>query len=363
MKSEDRFNRTQLLALMSVMLMSPALRIYPGAAAELAGRAVWLSPLAALPPLLLYAWFLRRFFGECREGEGLDALCLRCLGGPGGRAVLIVLALWLLFYGAFLLRASADRFVGTVFPFASPRFFILCTGLALLPAALVPLRSLARMARLLLPPLLALLAGLLLCGLLRADRTNLLPLTAADALPAAAGALTVINLVSPMLYLPGFLLPAVERRRGPLRDLFLWLAGCTLLLTALGAAVLGAFGASVTARLSQPFFTLVRNLVFFRGLERMEALVVCFWIFPDYLLCAVLLRCGVRCLRSALTPTGGRWLLWPCAAGLLLTALLLAPERSGLLLWSERIVPLCNLAAAFLLIPGIRAAGKLRKKL
>ena len=48
------FNRRQLLNLMALILLSPILRLIPGSSAMLAGRAAWISPLAAAPFLLLY---------------------------------------------------------------------------------------------------------------------------------------------------------------------------------------------------------------------------------------------------------------------------------------------------------------------
>ncbi|MBR4550480.1 MAG: GerAB/ArcD/ProY family transporter [Oscillospiraceae bacterium] len=374
MKNNGTFQQNQLLALMSVAMFSPVLRLYPGLSAALAGRGAWLSPAAALPPMLAYAWLLLRFFRERREEEGLEELCLRALGDRAGRIALLLLGLWLLLYGAFLLRAGADRFVVTVFPAAAPRFFVISMGLAILPAALSGTRTLARMARLVFPPLLLLLTVLLLYALLKLDKTNLLPLTAADSASVALGALPVIDLLCPMLYLPGFLLGKLDRKDLSLSRMFLWLTGAALLMTALGAAVLGAFGAELTVRLRQPFFTLVRNLVFFRGLERIEALAVSFWIVPDFLLCALLLKCGAACLRKALTPakdTGlrrflSRWgslLPVPCGLGMLALGLFLGQDLPSFTRWSERVIPLCNLAVSLLLIPGIYVIGRARKRL
>ena len=59
----------------------------------------------------------------------------------------------------------------------------------------------------------------------------------------------------------------------------------------------GAFGAPLTAQLARPFFVLVRTLSFFRTVERVEALVVMLWIFPDFLITALFLWAGQYSLR------------------------------------------------------------------
>lgn len=370
---DAQYNHRQLLSLMSLSALSPILRLYPGKAAELGGKAAWLSPLAALPVLLLYGALLARLYRRSLPGEGLPELAARLLGPVGGRLLQGLLGLWLLLYGAFLLRAGAERFVVTAFPFARPAFFIVVLGLSLLPAALGKPRSLVRMARLLLPVVLVVVLALLAAGLLKAEESCLLPVTSEDLPRLALSAAVVIDLVSPMLYLPGFLLPGLKREEKSLVGVLLWVTGLCLCLTLLGAAVLGRFGPELSARLSQPFFTLVRNLVLFRGLERMEALVVSLWLFPDFLLGALLLGCSWNCLcpalgvdreREFLLPllSGGRWLLWLCGAAMIALALLLWPGKDGYHLWSETVIPLCNLSVAFLLLPGLCLLARQKEK-
>ena len=60
MKENDPFSGRQLRALAGTALLSPVLRLIPGTAAELGGKAALAGPLAALPLLLLYAALLSR---------------------------------------------------------------------------------------------------------------------------------------------------------------------------------------------------------------------------------------------------------------------------------------------------------------
>ncbi len=372
--TSERFSRRQLMSLGAAAVLSPALRLYPAASAEAAGRGCWLSAPVCLPVLLLFAWLFCRFTACRREGEGLGELSLRALGEKPGKAALLLFGLWLLLYAGFVLRAAAERFTVALFPQSEPAFFVLTLGLAAGFTALCSPRSLARMARMLLPLLLGVILLLLLFSLRQIDADNLLPLTAEDALPVLCGALPVGEVLLLGLYAPGFLLGGTEKREGGFGLSALWLTGLCLLLSALAAAVIGCFGAEITAKLTLPFFTLVRNLVFFRTLERMEALVVALWLFPDYLLASLALLASQHCLRLALghapafhgegllVMQNGRWLSWLCGALAIAIGLLLAPTDSALTLWSERVIPLGQYAAAaFLLI--IYMVGTVRKRL
>ena len=129
---EQNIERRQLLSLGVVLFLAPALRLFPAEAASAAGRASWLTPLAALPPLLFYAAFLVKLLSLRREGEALPEL----LGRAAGKPALALTALWLLLYAAFVLRAGADRFVGTVYPRASYAVFAEVMGALALAGAL-----------------------------------------------------------------------------------------------------------------------------------------------------------------------------------------------------------------------------------
>lgn len=372
---DDRFDRGQLRALSAVCLLSPALRFCPTVSVEAAGRAAWLSMLAALPPLLLYAAFLRRFLSFRRAGEGLGELCGRAVGEKAARPLLLLSAVWLTFYAGFVLRAGAERFITTIYPRSGPAVFVLVLGLLGTLAALGPSRSLVRTAKLVLPLLAAALGIILFTALLSARKENLLPVTGRDLLPVLRGSLPAVNVLLAMLVLGAFLAGALPLGTGRGRGDSLWLAGAAGFLCLLTAAILGTFGAELTAQLTRPFFYLVRNLVFFRSVERVEALAVTLWIFPDFLLVSATLFAAQRCLRRALGQDArwlgeglfalerGRWLIFPCALAALLAALWMAPEQKSFLFLSNRLIPALNLAYALLLLPAVYVVGRQKKRL
>ena len=375
MKSNDRFDRNQLLALATVALLSPALRLIPGRSSSYAGQAAWLAPLAALPALLPYVYFLCRLMACRRDGEGLGELALRCLGEKAGKPMLALFAAWFLLYGGFILRSGADRLITTIYPHSGPALFILVMGLICLIAALGPARSLARVAKLVLPIVLSVLAFTLFFGQVSVDWANLLPVTYHDAGPLALGALTVMDVISVVLYTACFLCGLVPRAAGSFKAYSIWLGLMCLGLTVMSVAVVGSFGPELTARMAHPFFSLVRNLVFFNSLERVEALVVTLWIFPDFLLGGMLLFCAQLCLRRVLGQDPhyhgegikdmgrGRWLIPVCGAVSIAAGLFTGRQPQALGLWSDAIIPLINLSFAFILVPLIFLIGKLRKSL
>lgn len=360
MKAGDRFTLDQLLALCSVMALTPALRLLPGASASLAGRGGWLSVLLALPLAAAYGAFLWHFGQKRRAGESLSALWQRAAGERAGAVLLALCGLWLLFYAGFTLRDSAQRLIDTVYPHAERRLFVLPLGLLAAVAGAGDARRLARCAKLLLPLMVGAVALTLVFALpeLRAD--NLLPAGGQGALPLLKGTLPTLDVVGLILALL-FLFSDRLTGEGSYRRVAARIALLGALMAALTAAVIGAFGHELTARLSQPYFSLVRELVFFRSLERVEALLVALWIFSDFLLTAALFLLVRRCLAPLCGE--GTWLLIAAAAAATALGCLLAPEAEAFARLSLRWVPAANAAVCLLLIPGVYAVGKLRKKL
>jgi hypothetical protein len=232
-------------------------------------------------------------------------------------------------------------------------------GLLTLLAALGPFRSLLRFARIAGPILLAVLLLILSKAVRSLDASELLPLDGRGLLFSSLPSLDLLAF---------FLSARFFFRRGEAGKGESFLPGALglglfcLLLCALGAAVQGRFGPALSARLSAPFFALVRNLVFFRSLERMEALVVGLWILPDFLLGGLCLHAAQRCLRLALGHrpregesrldfSGGRGLIWLCGGVSVALGLALGRNPAGLQHWSRTVIPLLNLFVSFLLLP------------
>ena len=265
---QEQYNTRQLLSLGAVIALTPALRLFPTQAASIAGRAGWLAPLAALPLALVWARAMALLTGTMQPGEQLPDLLLRLGGKRLGKPALALFAAWCLTYAAFVLRSGADRLVGTVYPGASPALFSQLMGLTALLAALSTPRSLARIGRMLLPLLFGVLGLLLFFALLSVDFHNLFPLSPSDLWPVAKTAPVPLDIVAGSGTALCFLAGGLKERGPGFPALAKWSALLCAGLSLLSAAVIGAFGAPLTAQLARPFFVLVRTLVFFRTVER-----------------------------------------------------------------------------------------------
>ncbi len=369
------FNRRQLMAACSVFFLAPALRLIPQGSARFAGRAAWISVPLALPGILLYIWFLCAFLSRRQSGEGMAELTQRALGRRAGRAALLLFALWFTIYGSFTLRAGAERIITTMYPSAGPGAFIVPMALLCLTAALGSVRSIVRTANLLLPVMLFVILLVGGFGLFTVESENLFPLTLKQMPGAAFASLTALDVTIIPIYAAAFILFSESGGTPKKSGAIVWALGMTALLFVLMMEIIGCFGAELTARLTHPFFTLVKNMVFFRNLERVEALVVSLWVFSDFVVISLSIYIAQHCLRlafglntlysgeRALDLRGGRGIIWLVSLITAAAAFFIAPDPRQMDLWSTWYIPAGSLIMALVILPCVYITGRVRKRI
>lgn len=362
--------RRQFAACAALGLLSPMIRVLPGAAVRLGGAGGWLSAVPAFGLTTAFAAFI--FYFLRRTDGGMGDLFLRCLGPIFGRAALLLYGAAFLLYAGFLLRVGADRFVTTVYPDSGPVVFYTVMLLLCLMAALGRLRALGRTAVILLSLMLGVLALTFLSALENVQADNL-RLDAADVPGVLLGSLPIVNVGAFSACLT-FLMRYSgdrERRLGPYLPCF---AGLGLLCFLLCLTVVGSFGTALTGRMIYPFFIMARDLSVFSLGSRITALIVAMWVFSDFCLGTLLLRCCHEALRlcfslpeveskAYFSLRDGRWLLAAEGALVWLAAHFIAPDTFVLQHWSDTVIPLMYAGFSLVGLPLVWLVGKARKRI
>ena len=371
-KKRDGLTVRMLSAIAGVGFLSPALRLIPGQNTALAGRAAWLSPLVAIPALLLLNWMISYLMARRRPGEGMGGMVRRGLGHLAGNIALLVFAVWLTFYAGFLLRSGADRFVTAIYPKSAPGVFIWVMLLLSLIAALGRTRALGRCAEIFRPLLLVALGAVIVFAFANFQVKNLLPVTPRDTVPVLLGAVPEINVVGLILLDAAFAEGLTQKDGGRKRRFGTWAVIACCFMAVLTAASIGRFGATFTSDMANPFFVLVRNTQLFGAVQRIEALVTALWVLPDFVLVTFVLMLASSAARMTLgfprredsyrfSDFGnGRWLIWLVAALALVAALTMAPTDAQLKFLSETLVPALSLGFSFVGVGAVLIAGRLR---
>ncbi len=362
---ERTLSYSQLMTLSFVSMLSPFLRLIPGAVTSAAGSASWVSAALSLLPILLLSAVLSAFLRRFTNGFGLADAVLKALGHFPGCLLLSLWSLWLVFHSGFLLCSGADRFVATIYPGVRHTMFILVTAAICLIAALGSVKAIARTSELF-QPLLLLVILLVICfSISKVEPIFLLPVTSGQipeilrGVPLAAEAAGVVLVNA--AFLSRFIMPQNKpRSRLP------WIIGITILSVLLCAVTVGSLGKTYVSSLAYPFFILARDLSVLSGIERIEALVVGVWLLPDFVLITVELMIAADNLLIITKQRDSRsarriWILIGGACAIL-TAFRIAPNTDILVQWSEKIIPAIHLAWAYLVIPILFLLSALHKK-
>lgn len=364
MESKHVISRRQLFALMGVGLLSPIIRLLPKMSVFLGGTATWLSPLAAIPGLVFLAWIGSLYIKDSLPGEGLGDIFCRYLGTGLGRVVAGIYGLWILVYAGFILRAGAERLLSTIYGEGHLAFFMIVVLLVALLAAQGRLRALGRSAEVFMVLLIGTLVTVLIFSLPQLRVENLFPVYAQKIGGIFLGAVPVVDVLSPWLYLL-FLYGYVQRRSGekPLLAYVLRWQGLLLLLVfLLMLTTIGCFGQQFLLKLQSPFFTMARDVQIFNVVERIESVVIGIWVIADFCLLATLLSAGSEALRGSLKLKKRRPLVYIAAAFSLAVGFFIARTGFGFAEISEKLIPGVNLVFVFLGLPLICLIGKIRKK-
>ncbi|MEG1242632.1 MAG: GerAB/ArcD/ProY family transporter [Oscillospiraceae bacterium] len=365
-------SRYQLFCLIFMGLLSPIIELLPKRPVHLAGGGACYSVLLAFFPLFVLLLIKTRLLKNAAPEEGLGEVVLRVFGKIPGRVLIFIITAWLIFYTAFALRISADRYVVSAYQQATPTIFIVVLLFISTLASLGAFRALGRTAEAFFPLLLLALVVIFALAAQDINYNFIPPLRATEPISLFAGSLPILNVLGLGLYL-SFLEGRVEKRGSALKTSLLWLLFLLAVVFFLCLTCVGSFGATAVTRLSRPFFSMIQNISVFSFIERPETLVIALWVITDFVFLATLqfiiaanLRLCFGFPRNTMetgrrrSMKNGRFLLLACALLVFVIAMALPFDSPAL---SLRLVPGINLCFSFLFLPLTALVGAIRKRI
>ena len=361
MERQNSISAGQFSVMVFVSAFSPMIRILPSLAVKLGGKAVWLSPVIAAVPALLFALVVREVLKNRGEGEGLAQVICRIVGEKAGKVILTVYLLWLLFYGGFLIRTAAERLLSSVYEYGGTGVFIVVTAVVAGIMASGGVRSVARTAEASTPLIIGVLVLTAIFAAPDISAENLFPVTYRDAGGILKGAFPVADVMSITAYF-GFLAGNVKkgsRKGGHLKwTAFMVVSAFFLILT-----TVGTLSSELVAKMQHPYFIMIRNISIFGVIERIEAVVVTLWIITDLIFLSSIFAVDRELIRSITSRRCGKWLIPAFCAVTALIAVLIAGNAFELRVFSELVVPCLNIFLTYFLITALLFAGKIKKRI
>ena len=315
----DLLSVRQMMILLIVALVGPAVDLLPGVAANRGG---WAAVLLALPLLLAAVWLNGKVF----HGQKIWGSKRR----PAVYTIIIMYMLWALIVLAAVLRQVAVR-MEMIYP-AVPSW-LFGGVLAVLAAWMArgTASALARAAEVFYLGLTVLLAGILILGAFQLEWKNLLQF---DWSMVPGGGVVTAGIC--MSVAPAAILGSeIPKDAGSLRKACGWTAAFVLVITLLVAVVIGTLGNSLSARLERPFLIMVQGLRVKGAFQRTESLVAAMCLLSDAIFAGLLLRAWGTFAKQIKKDSWGSRSVPVAAVAALIGGWLLFPDGNELrVLWS-----------------------------
>ena len=354
-----KISTKQMNSLLFLSLLSPVIRLFPNSSLNLGGKSVWLSPLLALPIILLLYLMMRRFMRNCAEGEGLGEMIIKAVGKPVGKVVLVLIAVWLVIYTGFVVRSSAERLISSIYPNGQKELFMITLLVAAVWMAVGKLRSVGRVAELFSVLLGTVLGIILAAALFKTEAGNILPVTLYDIDNVALGAVPVANVIGIGAYLEFLGKDNTNSKRGRFGTVIL----LTVIVTAIMISTLGNNGEEVTRSLQHSFFVMIRDLEIMGVAERIEAVIIIMWVITDLLYVTVLLKICGEIEAVILKKEKKRGYIIFSALISVIPWIFVIKDAFTLHFLSGIIIPIVNILVVFGILPLLFVVGRIRQKI
>lgn len=300
----NRLSVTQFMILLWGSLFSPVMELLLSIVSGTAPKGGFLTPLFALPFLLLGGYVFSSFRGR-EEKSGFHQGLTHGFPSPVGLFLLLTYLLWGILVLSLRLQLSALSFRSVGYKEGS--FFFLLPVLAVFVwwMAGTGLSSFARSATFFFGGLVLMFSLVMGLSFSQVTLIYLLPVTVSDIPSLFQGTAGVLSLLGYLVFSTFFLGDVSWGDRATNHRT--WVLWCILVCVAMSLFLFvatGVFGSSLLQDMGDPFFQLAKGVRVEGGFQRIESLVAATWTLADFLLLGVILRSCVYLVTEILSLSG-----------------------------------------------------------
>ena len=360
-KTKDKVSMRQLAMIYIITGFSPAIRFLPAFTAQVAKEAGWISPAAALIPIGLTVFFLHSVFSKTKDKSTFDIIN-SILGKYVGNFIIALHLIWVLFLLGYYVRLHGERLASTLFPNINMTLFIVI----ILSITSFILRSgataIARMGEFITPILLLLFVFVTAFLLPNVRADALLPVYFNDAIPIIKASVGTLSLFSyaVIIFMFSTIITSKEKTA-----IIMIKAGSVyfLMLLLLLIISIGLLGSAVTARASNPFLIIVKQISILDTIENIESLVIAMWLLSDSMMIVTLALIALNIMKYLFKLSDQRNLINILLVFIYIFSLGIASNRFQMDLFASAIIIYLNTFIGYGTPALLYIVGKARKNL
>ncbi len=293
---KTKISLRQAMLLFIVSFLAPAIRYIPIFTTQEAKQAAWLSPFITIIFEVFYMYIFIKFFKKYKKESFIDILN-DVFGKVIGFILCILYFLWLTLMIAYNLRIFAERILGTVNPNLSIILVISILLFLVLYVVKNGIVTLARMNELFIIAIVFVFTLVSILMIPNMDIKNMFPITYKDIYPIFKANFGILAIWSYSIAIFMFA-DKIKEKTDFKKVSFKLILYITIISIVVIIAPLAIFGHSLVITMPVPFFSSVMQISIFETIERIESMVVIFWIITDFILISVLTYTSVHIIAK-----------------------------------------------------------------
>ncbi len=357
----DKISLRQVMAIFSVGILSPIIKVVPGQTTAESGKGTWLASLLAIIPMLFLIWVMYLLLRKAK-GKHLGEIYCDIFGSVAGKIIVTLYFLWTFVLMCMTVRDYSDRFLATTYQDEILAIFVVILLLFVFVTARGRLRAFGRLGEMCMTILLVVLILAVIFATSRMDVRRVLNVTASDVGASFPSVLPCISMMGIAMY-SGFLWPEIRlQEKNNVKVIVRWLVFFSLFLTVLQIAVLGTLGIELVPHLQFPLFHMIKNISVFGVLERLEPIVIALWVATDYIFVGILAILSAKLLKFLFQLKSAKAMLTPILLIVFVGSLLITSSSFALKEFTRTVVRAGDIVLCFGVPLLALITGKVRHK-
>jgi spore germination protein (amino acid permease) len=358
---KGKISLKQATLLFIIMFCAPGIRFISSYTASIAKQSCWLVPFCSVIFYIIFAVIIYKIYKNYYK-ESFVQIIQDIFGKLIGNIVVFLFFCWITIDLIYNIRIFGERLLGSAMPNID---IVVLIGILLmlvfyiLKNGFVPL---ARMNELFSIFIFAILIVTTVLLIPKFEINNLFPVTYKDALPilnANIGPVAVFSYITVLFMLSDKI---VNRQKFKKISIVL-ITTLTLITLIVILDPLCIFGWSLVDKMPVPFINSVMEISFFETLERVESLIIMFWILTDFIMISILTYSAIHVIGVSLKISKTNSILSIYMIFLLFMSLCIAKSNLELEAISKSLIVPLNIIMGYTVPVILFTVGKIRKKI
>jgi len=357
---KGKIGMRQAAVMFALALTAPILRIIPNYIATESQEGIWLVPLIAIIPALILICALNSLINKYTD-KNFDEILEVILGSIAGKIVASLYLVWIFIIISMYLRFYGERFLSTILVGTPIEFIIVIMLAFLFWVVKSSLEAFARCTEILIHLFALIFLVTFLIVVPDIEWSNLYSITHHDLWYAGKASYSLIGLFSyiTVLFFFGKQINHKEsfKKYGIKSILFVVFLSLLMIIS-----TVGVFGMDIIQQFPFPFFIVLKNLMLFNSIERVESLFIATWVVSDFVIIAMFLFAFFNLLKRLLKLKNKNNVVAPVMFIIFIFSLYIADNSFELSEFSRYIASVVNIGIFWLIPIIVWCVGKLRKK-